>query len=104
MKFFTLLKNCGSIFKYANVLAHVGNGLRVAIKALETTISEIYKANPQFKYLQTLESLLSFVKTAQEALDAFTDIFGFTIKEEAKEGDDLSAQLTAAEDEIKKLM
>jgi len=104
MKFLTLLKNTSKIFKYANILAHVGTGLRVAVKALETTIAEIYKSNPQFKYLQTLESLLSFVKTAQDALDSFTDIFGLTIKEEAKEGDDLSAQLNAAEDEIKKLM
>ena len=103
MKFLTLLKNCSSIFKYAGILAQVGTGFRVAVKALETTIAEIYKNNPQFKYLQTLESLLSFVKTAQQALDAFTDIFGFTIKE-AKDGDDLSAQLTAAENEIKKLL
>lgn len=103
MKFFTLLKNCGSIFKYANILAHVGNGLRVAVKALDTTIQEIYKVNPQFKYLQTLESLLSFVKTAQEALDSFTDIFGFTIKAPVAD-DDLSKQLASAEDEIKKLM
>lgn len=103
MKFFKLLANAGSIFKYANILAHVGNGLRISVKALETTIEEIYKVNPQFKYLQTLESLLSFVKTAQNALDSFTDIFGFTIKAQVAD-DDLSKQLTSAEDEIKKLM
>lgn len=103
MKFFKLLANAGSIFKYANILAHVGNGLRISVKALETTIEEIYKVNPQFKYLQTLESLLSFVKTAQNALDSFTDIFGFTIKAPVAD-DDLSKQLASAEDEIKKLM
>lgn len=103
MKFLKVLANVSSIFKYANILAHVGNGLRISVKALETTIEEIYKVNPQFKYLQTLESLLSFVKTAQTALDSFTDIFGFTIKAPVTD-DDLSKQLTSAEDEIKKLM
>ena len=103
MKFFKLLANASSIFKYANIFAHVGSGLRIALKALDATITEIKANNPGFKYLSALESVASFVKTAQGALDAFTDIFGFTIKE-TKEGDDFSAQLAATEDEIKKLM
>ena len=102
-KIFKLLANASSIFKYANILAHVGTGLRVAVKALETTIEEIYKSNPQFKYLQTLESLLSFVKTALEALDSFTDIFGLTSKAVPAD-EDFVGQLNGAQEEIKKLM
>ena len=75
-KFFKVLANASKILKYINIFSHVSNGLNVATVALESAIQELYKTNPSFKYLSTLESVLSFVKTVKEAVDTFTEIFG----------------------------
>lgn len=102
-KLFKLLANMSSIFKYAGILAKVGAGIKVAVKALEVTIAEIKAAVPEFKYLGTLESLLGFIQTASEAIDAFTDIFDLTSKDEVKE-EDLAGQLAIIDADIKKLL
>ncbi len=78
-KLFKLLSNSSKIFKYLNVFGYVSDGLSVAIVALESTIAEIYKTNPSFKYVGTLESVLGFIKTAKEAVDTFRAIFGFGV-------------------------
>ena len=101
MKLLKLLANASSVFKYLNILVHVANGLTIAAKALDLTIKELYTSNPQFKYLQTLESLLSFVNTAKDTISSFTGLFGLVPK--APAGDDICEELKKIENEIKQL-
>lgn len=102
-KLFKLLANSSKIFKFVTVFGYVGDGLAVAEKALDTTIQELYKSNPTFKFLGTLESVLSFVKTAREAVDTFTAIFGFLPKR-GESNDDPKNELNAINNKIKELL
>ena len=105
-KFIKLLANSSKIFKLATIFGYVGDGLAVAETALDTTIQEIYKTNASFKFLGTLESVLAFVKTAKEAVDAFTSIFGLLPKRgtETKSADDLKNELNTINGKIKELL
>ena len=103
-KFFKVLANASKILKYINIFSHVSNGLNVATVALESAIQELYKTNPSFKYLSTLESVLSFVKTVKEAVDTFTEIFGVFPSVAEKKNDDVQDELDAINDKIKELL
>lgn len=105
-KFIKLLANSSKIFKLVTIFGYVSDGLAVAETALDTAIQEIYKTNASFKFLGTLESVLAFVKTAKEAANAFTSIFGLLPKKatEAKTADDLKNELNAINGKIKELL
>lgn len=103
-KFFKVLANASKILKYINIFSHVSNGLNVASVALESAIRELYKTNPSFKYLSTLESVLSFVKTAKEAVDTFNEIFGVFPSAAEKKTDDVQNKLDEINDKIKELL
>lgn len=105
-KFIKLLANSSKIFKLVTIFGYVGDGLAVAETALDTTIQEIYKTNASFKFLGTLESVLTFVKTAKEAVDTFTSIFGLLPKRGmgTKSADDLKNELNTINGKIKELL
>lgn len=107
-KLFKLLSNSSKIFKYLNVFGYVSDGLSVAIVALESTIAEIYKTNPSFKYVGTLESVLGFIKTAKEAVDTFRAIFGFGVasasRKEGVESKEYVEDLNAINGKIQDLL
>jgi hypothetical protein len=105
-KFIKLRTNSSKIFTLVTIFGYVGDGLAVAETALDTTIQEIYKTNASFKFLGTLESVLTFVKTAKEAVDTFTSIFGLLPKRgtEAKNADDLKNELNTINGKIKELL
>ena len=105
-KFFKLLGNASKIFKYVNIFAHVSNGLNVACVALDSASKELYKTNATFKYLSTLESVLSFMLTVKEAVDSFTEIFGIlpVVAEKRSEEDDAQKELDEINGKIKELL
>jgi len=102
-KIFKLLGNVNKIFKYLKIFTSVSNGLRIATIAIEVTIKELKESKPDFKYLNVLESVESFIKTAKETVDAFIAIFG--IAAEGEKTDDpieFSDELAKIESDIKK--
>jgi len=106
-KLFKLLGNAGKIFKYLNIFTHVSNGLRIAGVALEVAVKELKESKPDFKYIETLESVISFISTAKETVDTFMAIFGIVASagdvDNAKADDKLiSDELKWIESEIKK--
>lgn len=75
-KIFTLLSNVSKIFKYADIFCKLSTGLRIAMLAVQTALKEIKDSNPDFKYIKTLETVISFMDTAKQLVDSFISIFG----------------------------